>query len=115
MADSRKAGLEAILADPALIRPVFQQIVDLKRSTVVGFEMLARFAAEPAGTPLDWLAADEFSRAFAAIPTDSAPTECVIRRIRNWFRGRSAKRGTGLPLAGQTDFASVNSIRRGSQ
>jgi EAL domain-containing protein (putative c-di-GMP-specific phosphodiesterase class I) len=56
---SRKAGLEAILADPALIRPVFQPIVDLKRSTVVGFEMLARFAAEPAGTPLEWLAAAE--------------------------------------------------------
>jgi EAL domain-containing protein (putative c-di-GMP-specific phosphodiesterase class I) len=59
LADSRKEGLEAILADPALIRPVFQPIVDLKRSTVVGFEMLARFAAEPQGTPLEWLAAAE--------------------------------------------------------
>jgi EAL domain-containing protein (putative c-di-GMP-specific phosphodiesterase class I) len=56
---ARKTGLEAILADPALIRPVFQPIVDLKRSTVVGFEMLARFAAEPQGTPLEWLAAAE--------------------------------------------------------
>ena len=56
---ARKDGLDAILADPALIRPVFQPIVDLKRSTVVGFEMLARFAAEPHGTPLEWLAAAE--------------------------------------------------------
>jgi EAL domain-containing protein (putative c-di-GMP-specific phosphodiesterase class I) len=56
---ARKAGIEAILADPALIRPVFQPIVDLRKSTVVGFEMLARFAAEPEGTPLEWLAAAE--------------------------------------------------------
>ena len=49
---ARRDGLDAILADPALIRPVFQPIVDLKRSTVVGFEMLARFDAEPQGTPL---------------------------------------------------------------
>ncbi len=56
---ARKDGLDAILADPGLIRPVFQPIVDLKRSTVVGFEMLARFAAEPQGTPLEWLAAAE--------------------------------------------------------
>ena len=55
----RKHGLDAILADPGLIRPVFQPIVDLKRSTVVGFEMLARFDAEPLGTPLQWLAAAE--------------------------------------------------------
>lgn len=51
--------VEAVLADPTLIRPVFQPIVDLRRSAVKGYEMLARFANDPAGTPLQWLATAE--------------------------------------------------------
>jgi EAL domain-containing protein (putative c-di-GMP-specific phosphodiesterase class I) len=51
--------VEAVLADPSLIRPVFQPIVDLRRSAVQGYEMLARLANDPAGTPLQWLAAAE--------------------------------------------------------
>src|SRR4051794_23664157 len=51
--------VEAVLADPTLIRPVFQPIVDLRRSAVQGYEMLARFANDPSGTPPRWLAAAE--------------------------------------------------------
>ena len=48
-----------MLADPTLIRPVFQPIVDLRRSAVQGYEMLARLANDPSGTPPRWLAAAE--------------------------------------------------------
>jgi EAL domain-containing protein (putative c-di-GMP-specific phosphodiesterase class I) len=51
--------VEAVLADPTLIRPVFQPIVDLRRSAVQGYEMLARLANDPSGTPPQWLAAAE--------------------------------------------------------
>jgi EAL domain-containing protein (putative c-di-GMP-specific phosphodiesterase class I) len=52
-------AVEAVLADPRLIRPVFQPIVDLRRSAVWGFEMLARFGDDAGGSPLRWLAAAE--------------------------------------------------------
>jgi EAL domain-containing protein (putative c-di-GMP-specific phosphodiesterase class I) len=52
-------AVEAVLADPGLIRPVFQPIVDLRRSAVWGFEMLARFGDDASGSPLGWLAAAE--------------------------------------------------------
>ena len=52
-------AVEAVLADPGLIRPVFQPIVDLRRSAVWGFEMLARFGDDAGGSPLRWLAAAE--------------------------------------------------------
>jgi EAL domain-containing protein (putative c-di-GMP-specific phosphodiesterase class I) len=51
--------VEAVLADPTLIRPVFQPIVDLRLSAVQGYEMLARLANDPAGTPPQWLATAE--------------------------------------------------------
>jgi EAL domain-containing protein (putative c-di-GMP-specific phosphodiesterase class I) len=52
-------AVEAVLADPRLIRPVFQPIVDLRRSAVWGYEMLARFGDDAGGSPLRWLAAAE--------------------------------------------------------
>jgi EAL domain-containing protein (putative c-di-GMP-specific phosphodiesterase class I) len=58
-AAAARETVEAVLADPTLIRPVFQPIVDLRRSAVQGYEMLARLANDPAGTPLQWLAAAE--------------------------------------------------------
>jgi EAL domain-containing protein (putative c-di-GMP-specific phosphodiesterase class I) len=51
-------AVEAVLADPRLIRPVFQPIVDLRRTAVWGFEMLARFG-DGDGSPLGLLAAAE--------------------------------------------------------
>jgi EAL domain-containing protein (putative c-di-GMP-specific phosphodiesterase class I) len=54
-----REAVEAVLADPALIRPVFQPIVDLRRSAVWGFEMLARFGDDAGGSPLRWLEAAE--------------------------------------------------------
>jgi EAL domain-containing protein (putative c-di-GMP-specific phosphodiesterase class I) len=62
LANGRAVGrdaVEAVLADPRLIRPVFQPIVDLRRSAVWGYEMLARFGDDPGGSPLTWLAAAE--------------------------------------------------------
>jgi EAL domain-containing protein (putative c-di-GMP-specific phosphodiesterase class I) len=59
MIDAGRGAVEAVLADPSLIRPLFQPIVDLQRSAVWGFEMLARFGDDPGGSPLRWLAAAE--------------------------------------------------------
>jgi EAL domain-containing protein (putative c-di-GMP-specific phosphodiesterase class I) len=59
MIDAGRGAVEAVLADPSLIRPVFQPIVDLRRSAVWGFEMLARFGDDAGGSPLRWLAAAE--------------------------------------------------------
>ena len=56
-APAERETVEAVLADPTLIRPVFQPIVDLRRSAVQGYEMLARFANDPSGTPPRWLEA----------------------------------------------------------
>jgi EAL domain-containing protein (putative c-di-GMP-specific phosphodiesterase class I) len=56
---AERETVEAVLADPTLIRPVFQPIVDLRRSAVQGYEMLARLANDPSGTPPRWLAAAE--------------------------------------------------------
>ncbi len=58
-APTERETVEAVLADPTLIRPVFQPIVDLRRSAVQGYEMLARLANDPSGTPPRWLAAAE--------------------------------------------------------
>jgi EAL domain-containing protein (putative c-di-GMP-specific phosphodiesterase class I) len=60
-------AVEAVLADPGLIRPVFQPIVDLRRSAVWGFEMLARFGDDAGGSPLRWLAAAERNGLGAAL------------------------------------------------
>jgi EAL domain-containing protein (putative c-di-GMP-specific phosphodiesterase class I) len=57
--NAERETVEAVLADPTLIRPVFQPIVDLRLSAVKGYEMLARLANDPAGTPPQWLAAAE--------------------------------------------------------
>jgi EAL domain-containing protein (putative c-di-GMP-specific phosphodiesterase class I) len=57
--ETARETVEAVLADPTLIRPVFQPIVDLRRSAVQGYEMLARLANDPSGTPPQWLAAAE--------------------------------------------------------
>jgi EAL domain-containing protein (putative c-di-GMP-specific phosphodiesterase class I) len=57
--NAERETVEAVLADPTLIRPVFLPIVDLRRSAVKGYEMLARLANDPAGTPPQWLAAAE--------------------------------------------------------
>jgi EAL domain-containing protein (putative c-di-GMP-specific phosphodiesterase class I) len=54
-----RSAIEAVLADPSLIRPLFQPIVDLRHSAVWGFEMLARFGDDAVGSPLAWLAAAE--------------------------------------------------------
>jgi EAL domain-containing protein (putative c-di-GMP-specific phosphodiesterase class I) len=56
---AERETVEAVLADRTLIRPVFQPIVDLRRSAVKGYEMLARLANDPAGSPPQWLAAAE--------------------------------------------------------
>jgi EAL domain-containing protein (putative c-di-GMP-specific phosphodiesterase class I) len=54
-----RSAVEAVLADPSLIRPVFQPIVDLRHSAVWGYEMLARFGDDISVSPLSFLAAAE--------------------------------------------------------
>ncbi len=50
-------AVEAVLDDPARVRPVFQPIFDLQRGTVCGFEMLARFDSPLQAPPDHWFAA----------------------------------------------------------
>ena len=42
--------VESVLAEPSLLRLLFQPIVDLQRGVVAGYETLARFS-EPDGRP----------------------------------------------------------------
>lgn len=48
-------ALERVLAEPELVRPVFQPIVDLDRGVACGYEMLARFVSPIKASPLAWL------------------------------------------------------------
>lgn len=52
-----EAAIHEVLADPALLRLVFQPIVDLQRGVVVGFETLSRFRGPPHAPPDEWFAA----------------------------------------------------------
>ena len=72
-APAGRETVEAVLADPTLIRPVFQPIVDLRRSAVQGYEMLARLANDPSGTPPRWLAAAERHGLANALEATSSP------------------------------------------
>ena len=72
------AGIERVLAQPALIRPVFQPIVDLRRGVVAGYEALARFGVEPLAPPDRWFAAarahgvgDELEAAVLAVALEA--------------------------------------------
>jgi EAL domain-containing protein (putative c-di-GMP-specific phosphodiesterase class I) len=101
-APTERETVEAVLADPTLIRPVFQPIVDLRRSAVQGYEMLARLANDPSGTPPRWLAAAErlgMSNALEAslvaagitgarAPCRAAPTSPSTSRPAPWSAAR---------------------------
>lgn len=54
-----RAGLEAVFAGVGRPSLVLQPIVDLRRGTIVGHEVLARFPGPPAATPDLWFAAAE--------------------------------------------------------
>ena len=51
------AALDAVLADPALPRLVFQPIVDLRRGVIAGYEALSRFDGPAGWGPDRWFAA----------------------------------------------------------
>src|SRR3954470_22794451 len=51
----RTAAIERVLAEPELIRPVFQPIVDLDKGVASGYEMLARFSSPLSAPPDVWL------------------------------------------------------------
>jgi EAL domain-containing protein (putative c-di-GMP-specific phosphodiesterase class I) len=50
-------AIDQILAEPELVRPVFQPIVDLERGVATGYEMLARFRSPLKAAPPEWFAA----------------------------------------------------------
>jgi EAL domain-containing protein (putative c-di-GMP-specific phosphodiesterase class I) len=50
-------ALDEVLAEPGLVRPVFQPIVDLERGVACGFETLARFASALDMPPPAWIEA----------------------------------------------------------
>jgi EAL domain-containing protein (putative c-di-GMP-specific phosphodiesterase class I) len=52
-------AIERVLAEPELVRPVFQPIVDLERGVASGYEMLARFGSPIDAAPPVWLAEAE--------------------------------------------------------
>jgi EAL domain-containing protein (putative c-di-GMP-specific phosphodiesterase class I) len=69
-----EAAVATALADPAQPRLVFQPIVDLQRSTVVGFETLSRFCSPLSATPDLWFAAADRLGVGARLQAD------VVRR-----------------------------------
>lgn len=50
-------ALARVVAEPGLVRPVLQPIVDLKRGMVCGYELLARFTGPPHEPPDAWFGA----------------------------------------------------------
>ena len=50
-------ALARVCAAPGVVRPVFQPIVDLKRSVACGYELLTRFSGPPLAPPDVWFAA----------------------------------------------------------
>ena len=50
-------ALARVLADPSLVHPVFQPIIDLKRGMACGYELLARFSGPPHESPEAWFSA----------------------------------------------------------
>jgi EAL domain-containing protein (putative c-di-GMP-specific phosphodiesterase class I) len=50
-------ALAHVLAEPGLVTPVFQPIVDLERGAAAGFEALARFHSAPKAPPPFWIEA----------------------------------------------------------
>jgi PAS domain S-box-containing protein len=93
-AQQRQRGrIEAVLADPALLVPHFQPIVDLAARRVAGYEALARFLAEPLQPPNCW-----FAQAAAAGLGAELQALAVAR-------ARAAAQGAGLPAG---TFLSLN-------
>jgi PAS domain S-box-containing protein len=89
----QRGRLEAVLADPALLVPHFQPIVDLAARRVAGYEALARFLAEPLQAPNVW-----FAQAAAAGLGAELQALAVAR-------ARAAAQGAGLPAG---TFLSLN-------
>ena len=50
-------ALARVFADPSLVHPVFQPIVDLKRGMACGYELFARFSGPPNEPPEAWFSA----------------------------------------------------------
>jgi EAL domain-containing protein (putative c-di-GMP-specific phosphodiesterase class I) len=50
-------AIAEVTAQPELIRPHFQPLVDLERGVVAGYEMLARFDHRLGSSPAEWFAA----------------------------------------------------------
>lgn len=73
-------ALEAVLADPAEPRLVFQPIADLRRGVVAGYECLSRFSAEPYEPPDVW-----FRRAAA----QGAGIELELRALQAALEARA--------------------------
>ncbi|MEA2418204.1 MAG: hypothetical protein QOE60_410, partial [Thermoleophilaceae bacterium] len=54
--DEQRAEIEALLADPAMLRPVYQPWVELATGRLAGFEALTRFEGPIQRTPDEWFA-----------------------------------------------------------
>jgi EAL domain-containing protein (putative c-di-GMP-specific phosphodiesterase class I) len=76
--------LESVLADPSLLRLLFQPIVDLRRGVVAGYETLARFC-EPDGQP-SRVGPDRWFAAAGAQGTGARLESLVVRRCLELLR-----------------------------
>ena len=76
--------LESVLADPSLLRLLFQPIVDLRRGVVAGYETLARFC-EPDGQP-SRVGPDRWFAAAGAQGTGARLESIVVRRCLELLR-----------------------------
>ncbi len=78
-AQQRERGrIEAVLADPALLVPHFQPIVDLARRRVAGYEALARFRLEPFQPPDRWFAQASAVGLGAALQALAVARACAV-------------------------------------
>ena len=76
--------VESVLAEPSLLRLVFQPIVDLRRGVVAGYETLARFC-EPDGQP-SRVGPDRWFAAAGAQGTGARLESIVVRRCLELLR-----------------------------
>ncbi|MGC8635224.1 MAG: EAL domain-containing protein [Candidatus Limnocylindrales bacterium] len=88
-----RGRIEAVLADPALLVPHFQPIVDLAARRVAGYEALARFLAPPVQAPDVWFAQATEAGLGAELQGLAVARACAVAQ------------GAGLPAG---TFLSIN-------
>ncbi len=72
--------IEGVLADPSVLVPHFQPIVDLAQRRVAGYEALARFRVEPLQPPDRWFAQASAAGLGAELQALAVRRACAVAR-----------------------------------